>query len=79
MKVLFQLNMPIKQIDEAGFIRDYYQVAGVFEADDENTWATTIFGNLVIPRKFIEPCVLFLNEDFDLTTLNRDLVLVVNE
>lgn len=78
MKLLFQLKTPIKQANEAGDRVDYFQVAGDFEADDTNAWATTVFGTLVIPRENIGPFAMFLNDDIDLGTLNKDLVLVVN-
>lgn len=58
---------------------EYSLVAGVFEADDDNAWAQTAYGTLLIPRVNIGPYVMFLADDFDLSTLNSDTVLVVNE
>jgi hypothetical protein len=55
------------------------QVAGEFEGDNENVWADTPFGRLVIGREHIGPFMLFLDDSFDLSTLaDRPEIVVVN-
>lgn len=78
MKLLFQMkeSSPIFANFEQGYV---IQVAGEFEGDDENVWTDTPYGRLVIGREFIGPFMLFLNDDFDLSTLaNRPEILLMN-
>jgi hypothetical protein len=69
-------SSPIFASLEQGYV---IQVAGVFEGDNDNVWADTPYGRLVIGREFIGPFMLFLDDAFDLSTLaDRPEILLVN-
>lgn len=60
MQLLLQLSYAL--YDGSGEAK--YQVIGEFEADDDNVWAQTFLGTVVIKREDIK-MALFLPDDYD--------------